>query len=129
MKRRVIFALLVVFAIVLSGCAKKGVPAGPVDEKRPVAEVKAEAELMNVGQLREMADKYLAAIKVKNTEIDGVMQKLRDSSTAGSMSKDFAQIKDDITSITDSLTALQERFEVYYGKLVDLKADVSGLDR
>lgn len=128
MKRRMLFASLVILVILLSGCGKKGVPAGPVDESRPISEIKAEAELMTVPQLREMADKYLAAIKAKNPELDAMMQKLRDSSTSGSLSKDFMQIKGDIDVITGSLTALQERFEVYYSKLVELKADVSGLE-
>jgi predicted small lipoprotein YifL len=131
MKKRIIltsFVVLTVFAMVLSGCGKKGVPAGPVDENKPMAEVTAEAELMNVGQLREMATKYLAAIQGKSAEVDTMMQKLRDSSTAGSLTTDFTLIQTDIKAITTSLSSLQERFKVYYDKLVELKADVSSLE-
>ena len=106
MKKRIIFASLVVLAMVLSGCGKKGVPAGAADENRPVAEVKAEADLMTVDQLKEMATKYLAAIEGKNAELNAMMTKLSDSSKAGSISKDFMQIKTDITTITGSLTSV-----------------------
>ncbi len=132
MKKRTFVALLVVlamFSIVLSGCGKKGVPAGPVDTNKPMAEVKAEAELMTVDQLREMAGKYLAAVKAKNADIEAIMQKLRDSSKAGSPHEDLMKVKADIGVIIDSLKLLQERFDVYYNKLVELKADVSGLEQ
>lgn len=131
MTKRIIltsFVVLTVFAMLLSGCGKKGVPAGPVDENRPMAEVTAEAGLMNVDQLREMATKYLAAIQGKSAEVDVMMQKLRESSTGGSLTTDFTKIKDDITAITTSLASLQERFAVYYNKLIELKVDVSSLE-
>ncbi|MCK5565907.1 MAG: hypothetical protein KAJ07_11730 [Planctomycetes bacterium] len=130
MKKRLFVALLVLtmFSIVLSGCGKKGVPAGPVDTNKPVAEVTAEAELMTVDQLREMATKYFAAIKAKSAELEAIMQKLVESSKAGSPSQDFMKVKDDINVLTTSLALLQERSKVYYDKLVELKADVSGME-
>ncbi len=131
MKKRLFVALLVVlamFSIVLSGCGKKGVPAGPVDTNKPMAEVKAEAELMTVDQLHEMAVKYRAAINANNADLEATMQKIRESSKGGSLSEDFMKVKDDINALTTSLGLLQERSNVYYNKLVELKADVSGLE-
>jgi len=119
----VLFAVLAAI-VVLPGCGKKG---GSVDENKPISEIKAEADKMNVDQLREMATKYLDAIKDNKAQADKVMARLREAGAESAMTDEFAKIKDEITALVKSKKALQQRFGVYYDKLTLLKADVSDL--
>jgi hypothetical protein len=122
-KSVVLFVVLAAI-IMLSGCGKKG---GSVDEGKPISEIKAEADKMNVDQLREMAIKYRDAIKDKSVQVDKVMVKLREAGAGAAMTDEFKEIKNEIAALTKSMGALKQRYGVYYDKLVLSKADVSGL--
>jgi chromosome segregation ATPase len=105
------------------GCGSKS----EVDETKPLAEVKAEAEKMTVEQLKDVAMKYKEAIEAKQPEIKKLMEQLSDIPITEKLGEEAKSLTADLEQLNSSLKSLRERFDIYYNKLVELKADVSGL--
>ncbi|TFG50340.1 MAG: hypothetical protein E4H40_01535 [Candidatus Brocadiia bacterium] len=123
MKALRIMAVLSVIAIgclVLAGCGKK------TDESKPVAEVKAEAAKMDVAQLKKMAEQYKAAIVARKADIEKVTAKLKDIPVT-EMGEKAKAIQADIEKLKTLVTALKERFEIYYQQLKEKGGDITGL--
>ena len=110
---------LCLFAIL--GCGKKA------DENKPISEVKAEAEKMDTDGLRAMATVYQKAIAAKNSEVEKLTAKLKDIPVTEMLGDEAKELKADIDNLNKSLSALKERFEVYYQKLKEQGGDLSGL--
>lgn len=117
-----LYLLLVGCALVLLGCGKK------VDEGKPMSEVKAEAEQMSVRELRAMAMRYKESISAKTAELDEIMQKLKDIPVAEKLGTEATELTAEMKNLTKSLSALRERFQVYYGELKGKGGDVAGLE-
>jgi len=117
------WCLLAVWALAIGGCGSK-----KADEKKPLSEVKAEAEKMDVGQLRNMAMTYKEAIVAKEADVDKVAAKLKEIPIAKMVGDETKQLKTDIDNLTKSISALKERFEIYYQKLKEKGGDLSGLE-
>jgi len=117
-----LYLLLVGCALVLLGCGKK------VDEGKPMSEVKAEAEQMSVRELRAMAMRYKESISAKMAELDEIMQKLKDIPVAEKLGTEATELTAEMKNLTKSLSALRERFQVYYGELKGKGGDVAGLE-
>ena len=110
---------LVLCLLAVSGCAK---PAEPkVDENKPLDEVKAEAEKMNAKQLRTMTMKYKEAATEKTGEADKIFLKLKDT-------PDITSLKGEIDSVNKSISALTERYFIYFNELKKKGGDLSGLE-
>jgi chromosome segregation ATPase len=122
------FALFFAAAALLSGCGSKSDTPASVDETKPIAEVKAEAEKMNVEQLKATAQAYRQAIVAKQAELEKVAAKLKDIPVTEALGEEAKSIKTDLENLNKSVAALTERFQVYLEKLKELGADVSGLD-
>ena len=120
--RNVTFCLLVVCFLALVGCGKKA------DESKPLNEVKAEAEKMSVEKLRSMALTYKDAIMAKKGEVEKVAGKLKDIPVAKMLGDEAKELKTEIESLNKSVSALKERFQVYYGKLEEKGGNLSGLE-
>ncbi len=120
--RNVTFCLLVVCFLALVGCGKKA------DESKPLNEVKAEAEKMSVEKLRSMALTYKDAIMAKKGEVDKVAGKLKDIPVAKMLGDEARELKTEIEALNKSVSALKERFQVYYDKLKEKGGDSSGLE-
>jgi Skp family chaperone for outer membrane proteins len=108
----------------LSGCAEK---AQKADENKPISEVKAEAEKMNADQLRQMAKGYQDALAAKKADLDKLAAKLKAIPVTGLMGDEAKKLQADIANFNKSVSALKERFEIYYQKLKDKGGDTSGL--
>ena len=119
--RNVVFCLLIGSLLVLGGCGKKA------DETKPLSDVKAEANSMSVEKLRSMAVTYKDAITSKKGEIEKVADKLKDIPVAKMLGDEAKGLKTDIDSLTKSVSALKDRFQVYYDKLKEKGSDLSGL--
>jgi predicted nucleic acid-binding Zn-ribbon protein len=115
-------ALLVMCQLLLFGCGSK------TDENKPIAEVKAEAEKMDASKLRAMAEAYKNAIVAKKADIEKVTAKLKDVPATELLGQEAKNLKADIENFNKSVSALKERFEVYYQKLKEKGGDVSGLE-
>lgn len=117
------WCLLAVAALVIGGCGGK-----KADENKSISEVKTEAETMDVGQLRNMAMTYKEAIAAEKADLDKVAAQLKEIPIAQMVGDEAKQLKTDIDNLTGSVTALKERFEVYYQKLKEKGGDLSGLE-
>ena len=120
--RNVTFCLLVVCFLALVGCGKKA------DESKPLNEVKAEAEKMSVEKLRSMALTYKDAIMAKKGEVEKVAGKLKDIPVAKMLGDEAKELNTEIEALNKSVSALKERFQIYYGKLKEKGGNLSGLE-
>ena len=116
------YILLLLCSLVLAGCSQKA------DESKPIGEVKAEAEKMDTAQLKAAAMKYKEAIMAKKDDMENVASKLEDIPVTEMLGDKAKEINAQIENIGKSVSALQERFEVYYNKLKEKGGDTSGLD-
>ena len=113
--------LSAVVMLMLAGCGSKA------DENKPMSDVKAEAETMSVEKLKATAMAYKDAIEAKKPELEKIAAKLKAIPIADALGQEAKTLKSDIDELNQSVQALRERFDVYYGKLKELKADVSDL--
>ena len=120
--RNIVFCLLVVCVLALSGCGSKA------DETKPINDVKSEAEGMSVEKLRSTAMAYKDALVAKKGEVEKVMAKLKDVPVAKIMNDEAKGLKTEIDALAGSVSALKARFQVYYDKLKEKGGDLSGLD-
>ena len=119
--RKVALCLLVGCFLLSAGCGKKA------DETKPISEVKAEAEGMSVEKLRSKAITYKDAITAKKGDIEKVTEKIKDIPVAEMLGDEAKELKAEVDALTKSLSALKERFQVYYDKLKEKGGDLSGL--
>ncbi|MCP4257856.1 MAG: hypothetical protein GY774_10060 [Planctomycetes bacterium] len=111
---------LCLFAVL--GCGKKA------DENKPISEVKAEAEKMDTDGLRAMAMSYKEALTAKKGEVDKLAAKIKDIPVAKMLGQEAKDLKADLANLEKSVSAIQERFKVYYDKLKEKGGDLSGLE-
>ena len=121
-KNTILCCLLVLISLTLCGCGKKA------DENKPIGEVKAEAEKMSIEKLRSMAMTYKDAITAQKDEVGKLASKLKDIPLTKIMSDEAKGLKADIDGLNKSVSALKERFEVYYNKLKEKGGNLSGLN-
>ena len=119
--RNILCCALVLCSLVLLGCGKKA------DESKPISDVKAEAEQMDVGELRAMAMKYKDAIVAKGPEIKKLADQLKEIPVAKMMGEDAKELQAEMKALSESVSALNERFQVYYDKLKEKGGDLSDL--
>ncbi len=119
--KNILCCSLVLCSLVLLGCGKKA------DENRPVSEVKAEAEQMDAGELKAMAMKYKDAIAAKEPEIKELADQLKEIPVTQMMGEEAKEIQAKMKALNTSVSALNERFAVYYDKLKEKGGDLSGL--
>ena len=123
MKTKLLFSvgLIAVVTLMFTGCGSKA------DENKPMSDVKAEAETMSVEKLKATALAYKKAIEAKKPELEKIAAKLKEIPLTEAMGQEAKSLKSDIDTLNKSVQSLKERFNVYYGKLKDLKEDVSDL--
>lgn len=109
-----VFTLAVVAGLA-AGCAQGG--SSGVNENKPIAEVQAEAQKMNVDQLKATVQKYEAAIQAKKADIDKVQAKIKEIPIKDLLGEEAKKLKDDVTQIGSSLKNLSERMTVYADSL------------
>ena len=122
-KRNIRFcSLLILCSLVLLGCGKKD------DESKAISEIQAEAEKMDVQQLKSMAMTYKEAIVAKKGDLGKVTAKLEEIKVTEMLGDEAKKLKADIADVTKSVSALKDRFQVYYQKLKEKDGDLSGLE-
>ena len=121
MKNTTFRYLLVFSSLILCGCGKKA------DENKPISEVKAEAEQMSAEKLRSMAMMYKDAFMANKNEVEKLASKLKDIPLTKVMGDEAKKFKADIDALNKSISALRERFGVYYEELKEKGGDISGL--
>jgi nitrogen regulatory protein PII len=116
-----LYCLLGLCVLALLGCGKKA------DENKPISGVKAEAEKMSVAELRSMALKYKEAIMAKQGDVEKIMSKLKEVPLTKKLGEEAVGLKADIDNVNKSISALMERFDIYYNKIKEKGGDLSGL--
>ena len=116
------YCLLVLCSLLLFGCGKKA------DENKPLSEVRTEAEKMNVEKLRSMAMEYKEAVLGKKAELEKLADKLKAIPVTKMLGDEAKGLKAEIETLNKSVSALKERFQVYYNKLKEKGGDLSGLE-
>ncbi|MHC4395268.1 MAG: hypothetical protein ACYS1A_06395 [Planctomycetota bacterium] len=116
----ILFVLLAV-ALLFTGCGKKA------DENKPISEVEAEAEKLSADKLRSMAVQYKDAIAAKKDEIEKVTARFKDIPIAEKLGSEAKELQAEIGNLNKSVSALNERFQIYYQKLKEKGGDLSGL--
>ena len=129
MKTKLCISMVAVLCVMFlaAGCEQKG-GSSAVDETKPLSEVKAEAEKMDVEKLKATALKYKEAILAKESDVRKLMDQLKEIPLAQQIGDEAKTLQVDIENLNKSVTALRDRFQVYYDKLKELKADVTGLE-
>ena len=122
-KKKYVNVLFVLLAVMLlfAGCSKN------VDENKPLSEVEAEAEKLSVDKLKSMAMEYKDAISAKKEEIEKVTGELKNIPVAEMLGNEAKELKAEIENLTKTVSALNERFQIYYQKLKEKGGDLSGL--
>jgi len=115
-------ALAAIVGLGVVGCSKKA------DESKPMSEVRAEADKMDTAQLRAMAQQYKNALVAKKAEVDKLTAKVKDIPIAEALGEEAKNLKADVDNLQKSVSAIQERFSVYYEKLKEKGGDISGLE-
>jgi alanyl-tRNA synthetase len=123
MKRVTFYWLLVLWAFTIAGCGGK-----KADETKPISEIRAEAETMDAGQLRNIAVTYKEAIVAKTAEVEKITAKLKEIPVTELLGEQAKQLKANIDNMAKSIDALKARFDVYYAKLKEKSGDLSGLE-
>jgi ATP-dependent Clp protease ATP-binding subunit ClpA len=113
--------MLTMSVLFLFGCGKKA------DENKPISEVKAEAEKMSAADLKAIAMKYKDAIEAKKADVEKITAKLKEIPVTQMLGEQAKQLKGDIDNLNKSVTALRERFQIYYDQLKTKGGDLSGL--
>ena len=103
------------------GCGKKA------DESKPLSEVEAEAEKMDVAKLKAAALEYKDAILAKKEDVAEITAQLKEIPIANMLGEEAKGLKADIDGLNESVSALKSRFDVYYNKLKEKGGDVSEL--
>jgi len=120
-KNIILYSVLVAGLIVAVGCGKKA------DENKPISEVRAEAEKMNTDELRAAAMAYKKAIEAKKGDVEKLADQLKEIPIDEMLGEEAKSLKADMDELQQSVSALQERFQIYYDKLKEKGGDVSGL--
>jgi hypothetical protein len=105
-----------------AGCGKKA------DPNVPMTQVQAEADKMSVEQLKAKAMDYKNAIVAKKADIEKVAAKMSKIPVTQQMGTEGKALQTDVANLNKTVTALTERFQIYYNKLKDKGGNVSGLE-
>ena len=118
-----LFLLLAGCIIGFSGCGKKA-----ADTEKPIADVQTEANQMDVEQLKAKALEYKDAIMAKKGEIEKVAAKLKEIPITEQLGEEAKGLQTEISNLNNVISALSERFQIYFSKLQEKGGDVSGLE-
>jgi uncharacterized lipoprotein YehR (DUF1307 family) len=113
--------IMAVCLLGLTGCGKKA------DADKPIGDVQAEAASMSVEELKAKAMDYKDAIVAKKAEVEKLAAKLKAIPLTEQMGTEAKGLQTDIAELNKTVSALNERFQVYYKKLKEMGGDVSEL--
>jgi predicted nucleic acid-binding Zn-ribbon protein len=88
-----------------------------VDLEKTVADLKTEAAQMDVASLKEAAAKYKKMISEKDIELESLMDKLSAIPMTEKLGKEGQALTSEVKTLTNDLTALKDRFQVYIDAL------------
>ena len=117
-KKTILYCALALMLLTFCGCGKKA------DANKPISQVEAEADKMSVEKLKSMAATYQDAIAAKKGEVEKLASKLKDIPLTEMMGEKAKALKVDMDELNKSVSALKDRFDVYYDKLKEKGGDL-----
>ena len=127
----IIMFLLIACLPFASGCSKEkdsGVPpAIKVDASKSISEIEAEAEKMNVEQLKAALLKYKEVVDSKTAEIDKLAKEMMVTMVSDSSGEKTKELSAQTKKLSEAVQPLAERLEVYRKKFEEKGGDVSSL--
>ncbi len=127
-------AVAVLTAAVLLGA---GCGGPKVDEKKPLAEIRTEAQKMTSRELRRVAEAYGEAVVKKRKAVKDLRNRLDDLEPEELVNQGAATLKKDADAVAGSIAALTERQNLYLEllrtkvdeakPLRDIEADTAGM--
>jgi hypothetical protein len=101
--------------------------AAAVDIQKPIAELQAAAQNMSVDDLKATALKYKDAILSKQPEVEKLLAKIKEIPITEALGQEAKTLKADLQTLESTVASLKERYQVYYAKLKEKGADLTGL--
>jgi uncharacterized lipoprotein YehR (DUF1307 family) len=123
MKKAFSCLLAAALCLMLFGCGKKG-----ADETKPIDQIKAEVAKMDVAKIRSTALSYKDTIVAKQADVAKVADQLKSIKPTELLGEKAAELKAQLSKIENSISALKERFQIYYEKLREKGGDLTGLE-
>lgn len=108
--------------------AKSVVTDLKTEATKALSEIKEQAQTMKLEDLKAMALKYKDAIMSQEGEVNTLMEKIKATPLAEQLGDEAKKVKAEITKVTEAIKPLKERYDVYIGKLKELKANISSLE-
>lgn len=102
-----VFIPAILVGLLITGCS------GAISEDKPISEVKSEAQVMSLEQLKSIVAKYQKVIESKQTEINALKEQLKKIPVAQMLGDEASKIKTEVTNIANSVRALTERLNIY----------------
>lgn len=125
MRTYVNIATHLLFALILIsffGCGKKA------DQTSPASQAKAEAQKLNVKQLRDKALSVRKVLLEKKAEVEQLAAKLAKLPSDQMIGKEGQAIRQQMGELQKSMSELYQQLRTCRDKLKENGADVSGLD-
>jgi peptidoglycan hydrolase CwlO-like protein len=108
--------------MVLVGCG-----GGGADTEAPVADVKEQSSGMSVDDLKSKVAEYENAIQSKLADLEPIKEKLKAIPMTEMMGEEAKALQADIAKLTEDVSALKERLQVYYDALKEKGEEVKNL--
>lgn len=116
------YSLLLLCSLILLGCSQK------TNENKSIDEIKAEAEKMDANQLKSMAMECKKTIEAQKSEVQKLLTKLGNIPPAEMTNTKAKEITKRLNEISQSMSALNDKFMIYFNKLKEKGGDTSDLE-
>ncbi len=109
------------------GCGKSS-GGGSVDLQKPTKQVQAEAQKMNVDELKAQAEVYKKELAAKKVEAEELEKKLNEIPVTQMLGSEAGKLKDQISALATTTSKVSERLNIYIEELKKKNVDVSALE-
>lgn len=123
---KLITSTLLILMLVLVGCGGGGGAEAEVSEMT-VAEVEQQSSGMSVDDLKSKVAEYEKALQAKLADLEPIQEKLKAIPMTEMMGEEAKALQADILKISEDVTALKDRLQVYYDALKEQGVDIKNL--
>lgn len=98
-----------------------------VDLQKSIADLQTAAQTMSLDTLKATALKYKEAILSKQADAEKLLTEAKALSVTDALGEKGKALKSDLQSLQATVSALKERYQVYYNAMKEKGADLSGI--
>jgi predicted nucleic acid-binding Zn-ribbon protein len=114
--KKLLLASVAAVTMLAFGCGEQK-PKTQIDTTKPVAQVKTDAAKMDKAQLQKQADAYKAALTAQKAELEKFQKQLKEIPVTEMLGEKAKKLKNDIAAQSKTITAINERLQVYLDEL------------